>query len=104
MGNDKESPWPKDAHRPRSIVFDTVYTPLETRLIKDAQMADAITICGLSMFISQAQGQYERWTGMEAPEALMQRVALERLGSKDATGSQKKYNTAALQRRLDGGA
>lgn len=104
MGIDAESPWPKDAHRPRSIVFDTVYTPLETKLIKEAQMADAVTICGLSMFIAQAQGQYNRWTNTEAPEALMHRVALERLGGREATSSQKKYNTAVLQRRLDGGA
>jgi len=77
-----ESPWPRDAHHRDSVVFDTVYTPLETALIKEAQMAGATTVCGLSMFIGQALGQFSRWTGREAPEGLLYRLALERLGGR----------------------
>jgi 3-dehydroquinate dehydratase / shikimate dehydrogenase len=101
MDKDPETPWPASAHQARTLVFDTIYTPLETRLIKEAQMAGAITICGLSMFISQARGQYKRWTGLDAPEALMHRLALERLSGSEP-GTTKRYNTATLQRRLDG--
>ncbi|NEQ78636.1 MAG: shikimate dehydrogenase, partial [Okeania sp. SIO2C9] len=75
-----DSPWPADRHRPDSIVFDTVYTPLETRLLHDASQRSCQTICGLSMLIRQALGQFERWTGLEAPAPLMQRMALEHLG------------------------
>jgi len=80
MGKPDESPWPATAHRPGTLVFDTVYTPLETRFLKDAQRAGAATICGLQMFIAQAAAQYDRWFGRAAPVELMQRVALERLG------------------------
>lgn len=75
------SPWPAEAHRPDATAFDTVYTPLETRFLREAQDAGCRPICGLSMFIGQAAGQYQRWTGREAPEPLMQRVALEALGT-----------------------
>jgi 3-dehydroquinate dehydratase/shikimate dehydrogenase len=80
MGKPDETPWPAEAHRKESVVFDTVYHPLETRLLKDAQRAGARTVCGLDMLISQALGQFKRWTGLEAPEHLMYRAALERIG------------------------
>jgi len=84
MRDPGSSPWPSSAHRAHTVVFDTVYTPLETRLLRDAQAGGATTICGLSMFIGQALGQYRRWTGLEAPDALMYRTALERLGGDTA--------------------
>jgi 3-dehydroquinate dehydratase / shikimate dehydrogenase len=80
MGKGDESPWPAAAHRKDSLVFDTIYHPLETRLLKDAQLAGARTVGGLDMLISQALGQFSRWTGLEAPEPLMHRAALDRLG------------------------
>jgi 3-dehydroquinate dehydratase/shikimate dehydrogenase len=81
MGKPDESPWPADAHRPGTVVFDTVYTPLETRLLRDAEQAGATTICGVEMFIDQAVAQCERWTKLPAPEHLMRRVVLARLGA-----------------------
>jgi 3-dehydroquinate dehydratase/shikimate dehydrogenase len=75
----EESPWPAAAHRPGTLVFDTVYTPLETRLLRDAEAAGARTICGLEMFLRQAAGQFQRWTGRVAPLDTMRRAALERL-------------------------
>jgi 3-dehydroquinate dehydratase/shikimate dehydrogenase len=109
-----ESPWPRAAHRRDSVVFDTVYTPLETALIKDAQMAGATTVCGLSMFIGQALGQFSRWTGREAPEGLLYRLALERLGgrvdpgrsasSSASTSTQPaRKSTVNLEQTLGGG-
>ncbi|MDA3960194.1 MAG: type I 3-dehydroquinate dehydratase [Planctomycetota bacterium] len=81
----EESPWPLDQHRHGSVVFDTVYTPLETRLLQDAQAQGCVPICGLSMLIGQALGQYERWTGLQAPEPLMHRVALEAMNTRWTT-------------------
>lgn len=81
MGKPDETPWPSDRHREGSVVFDTVYHPLETRLLRDAQIAGARTVGGLEMLLRQALGQYQRWTGREAPEHLMMRVCLDRLGA-----------------------
>lgn len=81
MNDDSASPWPEQAHRNGSVVFDTVYTPMETRLLREAQERGGQPVCGLTMLIGQALGQYERWTGLEAPASLMQRVALEHLGA-----------------------
>jgi 3-dehydroquinate dehydratase / shikimate dehydrogenase len=78
--NTDDSPWPPAWHRPESVVFDTVYTPLETRLLRDAQTQGCQPICGLAMFSLQAIGQFERWCGIEAPTHHMHRVALEALG------------------------
>ncbi len=80
MGQGDESPWPAASHRRDSVVFDSVYYPLETRLLKDAQLVGARTVSGLDMLISQALGQFSRWTGLEAPGPLMYRAALDRLG------------------------
>jgi len=79
MGRPQDSPWPAKAHRRGTVVFDTVYTPLETRLLREAGAAGASTVCGLDMFITQAVAQFERWTRLHAPEHLMYRLALERL-------------------------
>ncbi len=105
-----ESPWPAAKHRAGTVVFDTVYTPLETLLLREAQMAGATTICGLSMFIRQALGQYRRWTGLDAPEALMYRLALERLAGQeerrrtDATPApDARKSTNAVEEALGGG-
>jgi 3-dehydroquinate dehydratase/shikimate dehydrogenase len=81
MGKPDESPWPSDHHREGSVVFDTVYHPLETRLLRDAQRAGARPVGGLEMLIRQALGQYHRWTGRDAPEHLMYRACLDRLGA-----------------------
>lgn len=80
MQDDSTSPWPANLHRPDTVVFDTVYTPLETRLLVDAQAAGAHAICGLSMLLRQAVGQFVRWTDREPPAPLMRRLALEQLG------------------------
>lgn len=78
--NEDATPWLAARHRPKSLVFDTVYRPLETRLLREAAAANCQPVCGLSMLIKQALGQFRRWTGLDAPEPLMQRAALEALG------------------------
>lgn len=98
------SPWPADRHHRNSVVFDTVYTPLETRLIKDAQLAEARTVSGLSMFIGQAAEQYQRFFGLAAPTDVMHRVALERLEAKaKAKKSVMSRDTVDVEREIGGG-
>jgi len=63
------------------LVFETVYTPIETRLVKMARRKRLHVIVGLEMFLEQAAGQFELWTGREAPRAVMEQAAREALCS-----------------------
>ena len=62
--------------RPSAVVFDMVYDPLETRLLREATAAGCRTIGGLEMLIGQAVAQFETWTGLEAPHDVMKSAAL----------------------------
>ena len=57
-----------------SLVFDLVYNPLETPLLKLAKERGIPVITGLEMFVQQGARQFEIWTGKPAPEAEMMRV------------------------------
>jgi len=64
---------------PADIVFDMVYNPLETLLIRHARAQGKTVIPGLEMFLEQAAQQFELWTGDSAPRAVMHKAALEAL-------------------------
>ena len=57
-----------------ALVFDMVYNPLETPLLKLANSRGIPVISGLEMFVQQGARQFEIWTGKPAPEAEMLRV------------------------------
>ncbi len=59
---------------PHLTVMDIVYNPLETRLLREAKQAGCLTIRGLEMFLNQAVGQFELWTGRAAPADVMRAV------------------------------
>jgi shikimate dehydrogenase len=61
------SPVPASALHDDLAVLDAVYTPLETRLLQDAERAGATTIDGAWMLLYQGVEAFERWTGREAP-------------------------------------
>lgn len=67
--------------RTGQAVFDIVYTPLETKLLREARSCGCLVISGVEMFINQAVLQFERFTGEPAPVDVMRRVVLERLAS-----------------------
>ena len=75
-----ESPFPDTV--PGEIVFDMVYNPLETQLVRNAKAQGKKVIPGLTMFIEQAVKQFETWTGETAPRAAMQTAALDALESR----------------------
>jgi 3-dehydroquinate dehydratase/shikimate dehydrogenase len=56
------------------LVFDMVYNPLETPLLKLAEAQGIPVVTGLEMFVQQGARQFEIWTGKPAPEAEMLRV------------------------------
>ncbi|MBT0663030.1 shikimate dehydrogenase [Geobacter pelophilus] len=72
---------PVELYRAGQVVFDVVYTPLETKLLADARSRGLVTVSGVEMFINQAVMQFERFTGAEAPVEVMRRVVMEKLNS-----------------------
>lgn len=54
-----------------TLVFDLVYNPIETPLLKEAKKAGARTLGGLSMLVYQGAAAFELWTGKEAPLDIM---------------------------------
>ncbi|KAL5156043.1 Bifunctional 3-dehydroquinate dehydratase/shikimate dehydrogenase, chloroplastic [Glycine soja] len=58
------------------LVFDAVYRLRRTRLLKEADAAGAITVGGVEMFLRQAIGQFNLFTGLEAPEEFMREIVL----------------------------
>jgi 3-dehydroquinate dehydratase/shikimate dehydrogenase len=67
---------------PAGIVFDMVYNPLETCLIRRAREQNKAVVPGIEMFVEQAVRQFEIWTGETAPRAVMEKAALEALEQK----------------------
>jgi 3-dehydroquinate dehydratase/shikimate dehydrogenase len=68
-----------EAKIPAKLVFDMVYNPLDTLLVRMAADQGATPIRGLEMFLEQASRQFEIWTGETAPRAVMEKAALEAL-------------------------
>ena len=56
------------------LVFDMVYNPLETPLLKLARSRGIPVVTGVEMFVQQGARQFEIWTGKPAPETEMLRV------------------------------
>jgi 3-dehydroquinate dehydratase/shikimate dehydrogenase len=64
---------------PGDVVFDMVYNPLETMLIRHAKQQSKQVVPGVRMFIEQALLQFEIWTGESAPRAAMETAAMDAL-------------------------
>lgn len=60
-------------------VFDIVYNPLETRLLREAKVAGAKTVSGVLMLVYQGAEAFKLWTGIEPPIELMKKTVLEAL-------------------------
>jgi 3-dehydroquinate dehydratase/shikimate dehydrogenase len=61
------------------LVFDLVYNPLETPLLRLARQQNIPIITGIEMFVQQGARQFEIWTGKAAPEEEMLRVVIHAL-------------------------
>jgi 3-dehydroquinate dehydratase/shikimate dehydrogenase len=71
------TPVPAELLRPDMTVFDTVYNPAETLLLKQARQIGARTIDGVTMFVNQAAAQFRLFTGREAAIDLMRKTVLD---------------------------
>jgi len=72
--NHDESLVPAELLPKYPIVMDIVYSPLKTKLLKDAEKAGCKIITGLRMLLFQAVAQFELWTGLQAPAEVMERA------------------------------
>ncbi|MBB5063842.1 shikimate dehydrogenase [Granulicella mallensis] len=78
------------------IVFDLVYNPIETPLLRLARQKGLTAISGVEMFVQQGARQFEIWTGKPAPEEEMLRVVLHALRqSAEAAGETAAPQTTA---------
>ena len=85
MASSKQSPL-EEKELNAKYVFDLVYIPAETKLIKMARAKNLQVISGLEMFVQQGARQFEIWTGKPAPIAEMAYVvtkALERRAAQE---------------------
>jgi 3-dehydroquinate dehydratase/shikimate dehydrogenase len=107
MGTSEESPLKPEEIRAK-FVFDMVYDPAETRLLRMARERGSEVIPGSEMFVHQAARQFEIWTGKPAPRLEMLRIvtmALEerrkaRAGHKEQKSQAVKGNRSPYQTLL----
>ena len=74
------TPLPAHLLQPGLVVFDSVYRPQQTRLLKDAQAGGCAIVGGLDMLVEQGALAFELWIGEKAPRDVMRRAAEEALG------------------------
>ena len=74
------TPYDKHHLRPSMVVFDTVYNPESTLLLKDARSQSCTVVTGVEMFVRQACLQFQQFTGREPPPDLMREVLKRAIG------------------------
>ncbi|HEX5472613.1 MAG TPA: shikimate dehydrogenase [Lacipirellulaceae bacterium] len=78
--NVDETPFNKSQLKSSILVFDTVYNPESTLLLKEARAHGCRVVSGVEMFIRQAALQFHLFTGKEAPEQLMRETLKRAIG------------------------
>jgi len=79
--NVDETPYEKHHLRPSMIVFDAVYNPENTLLVKEARNRNCTVVTGVDMFVRQACRQFELFTGLEGPADLMRETIRRAIGA-----------------------
>ncbi|HUT13725.1 MAG TPA: shikimate dehydrogenase [Thermoguttaceae bacterium] len=78
--NVDETPYDQHHLRPSTIVFDAVYNPESTLLIKQARSRNCKVITGVEMFVRQACYQFKLFTGQDGPAELMREAIKRAIG------------------------
>ncbi len=74
------TPWPEGLPFPEGAsVYDTVYRPMKTRFMRDAEAAGLRAIGGLGMLVYQGASAFEVWTGRKAPTDIMKMICMQKL-------------------------
>ena len=63
-------------------VFDLVYNPLVTKLLRQAEKSHAVPISGLEMLVQQGGLAFQLWTGLPAPLEVMRKTCMMMIGEK----------------------
>jgi len=71
-----DTPVTSDLLNSDMVVFDIVYNPIKTKLLREAEEVGAQTISGLDMLVWQGALAFQMWTGLEAPIKLMREEVL----------------------------
>jgi 3-dehydroquinate dehydratase / shikimate dehydrogenase len=79
--NVDETPFEKHHLRPSMIVFDAVYNPENTLLVKEAHSRNCTVVTGVDMFVRQAGLQFELFTGQKGPADLMRDTIRRAIGA-----------------------
>ncbi len=79
-----------------TYVFDLVYNPADTPLIRLARANNIQVITGVEMFVQQGARQFEIWTGKPAPEEEMLRVVVHALRQSVEAAPAEQDNAAAV--------
>jgi shikimate dehydrogenase len=80
---------PLEALRSDAWVYDLIYNPLETRLLREARGRGAGTANGAGMLARQGALALEIWTGKTAPAELMEQVILDALTRRQSPPAQR---------------
>ncbi len=90
--NVDKSPIPAEFLHKDLIVFDVVYNPLETKLIKEATKKGCKTLGGLDMLVNQGASAFEWWTNKKPNVNLMKKIIIEFLSKKEYEFFKNKNN------------
>jgi shikimate dehydrogenase len=69
--NINQSPWPEGLSFPNAAIYDLVYNPRETKLVKVSRAQGLNATTGLGMLIEQAALAFEIWTGHNPPREIL---------------------------------
>ena len=72
--NFDETPLHPSFLKPGHLVFDCVYTPENTLLIKEARARGCSVVTGVDMFVRQAALQFHLFTGRQPPMDTMRKI------------------------------
>ena len=82
-----QSPLEADTIPSEALVFDLVYNPRTTPLLREAELAGAQVLGGLPMLVYQGAAAFEIWTGEAAPVRVMSPAAEEALAARQSAGT-----------------
>lgn len=77
--SDDALPFPTEIIRDGQIVFDAVYTPKDTKLLRIAKQNRATVVYGYKMLLYQAMEQFKLFTGFDAPLDIFEHTLLQSL-------------------------
>lgn len=96
-----ESPVHSSCLKPGLVVFDAIYTPETTLLVREALERGCHVITGVDMFVRQAAAQFQLFTGREAPFELMTEVARRALSPVNYAKVEQEEDAAKYERQQE---